>query len=83
MNIFRADAVDGRDKSAENMIYAVELRCSFNGHHIADVFDHADYRPVADRVGTNRAGFGIADVVAGAAIGDVFAKFDQAVSQSR
>ena len=52
------------------MIAAVELLCLFDGHHVLNVFHHADDGAVASLFGADGANVGVADVVAHATMLD-------------
>ena len=46
------------------MIAAVKLLRLFDGHHVLNVFHHADEAAVASLIGADGANVGVADVVA-------------------
>lgn len=79
LQVAGADAVDGRDDSAQDVVEAVVLLGGFDGHDIADVFDYTHGRGVAPGVGTDAAGLRVRDVVAHAAeLGLAFQRGDGA-----
>ena len=66
----RADAFDGRNNAAQNMIKPSKLARLLDGHDVADAFNDADDRAVAARVGANIADVVVADIVANRAVFD-------------
>ena len=76
-----ADAIHGRDESAQHMVEAVVLVGVLDAHHVLDVLDDADGRGVTRGVAADGAHLGLADVVAHLAVTDLAPQPDDGLAK--
>ena len=81
--LVRADAVERREGAAKNVIAAPEGAGALHRPQITDLFDDAQERRVAARVGADAAGVGGIDIAAGAAGNDLGDRFGHRAGQRR
>ena len=75
------DAVERRNLSAENVVFAVEGRGLFHAKDVSGVLDEADQAGVAARVGANGAGVSLGQGAADGAVADAFARLDEELGE--
>ena len=82
LDVGGADAVHGRNESAQHMIEAVVLVGVLDAHHILDILDNADGRGIARRVAADGTDLGLADVVAHLAVTDLTPQPDDGLTET-
>lgn len=82
VELIGADAFEGVECAAEDVVAAVEFAGAFDGLHVFGFFDNADDVEVSFGVGADAAGVGFGDVAADVAVGDAVAEGGDGVSEA-